>query len=65
MHEGGSHSGDMPNIYAGSDGHARADVFVDAVSFSVDADDTLFDDDGSAIIIPCPTRYVRRESWCW
>lgn len=51
MHEGGSHSGDMPNIYAGSDGHARADVFVDAVSFSADADDTLFDDDGSAIII--------------
>ena len=51
MHEDGTHSGDMPNIYAGADGHARADVFTDAVSFSSDADNTLFDDDGSAIII--------------
>ena len=51
MHEGGIHSGDMPNIYAGADGHARADVFNSRVSFSSDADNTLFDDDGSAIII--------------
>lgn len=51
MHEDGTHSGDMPNIYAGADGHVRADVFTDAVSFSSDADNTLFDDDGSAIII--------------
>ena len=51
MHEGGVHSGDMPNIYAGVDGRARADVFTDGVSFASDADNTLFDDDGSAIII--------------
>ena len=51
MHEGGVHSGDMPNIYAGVDGRARADVFTDGVSFSSDAENTLFDDDGSAIII--------------
>ena len=51
LHSGGTHSGDMPNIYAGADGSVRAHVFTDAVAFANDADNTLFDDDGSAIII--------------
>ncbi|MYB42329.1 MAG: superoxide dismutase family protein [Chloroflexi bacterium] len=51
MHEGGSHAGDLPNIHAGADGAARADYFTAAVTLDADADHSLFDDDGSAIIV--------------
>ena len=51
MHPDGSHAGDLPNIYAGTDGTARADVLSDQVTLAVDADSSLFDSDGSAIII--------------
>ncbi len=47
----GSHTGDLPNIYAGPGGVARADVFTDEVTLDGDAPHTLFDADGSAIII--------------
>ena len=51
MHEDGTHAGDLPNIDAGADGAARADVFSDAVTLARNSDGSLFDDDGSAIII--------------
>lgn len=51
MHEDGSHAGDLPNIHAGADGAARADHFTAAVTLDAGADNSLFDDDGSAIII--------------
>ena len=51
MHPDGKHAGDLPNIYAGTDGTARADVFSDQVTLAVDAETSLFDSDGSAIII--------------
>lgn len=51
MHEDGTHAGDLPNIHAGADGAARADVFSDAVTLARNSDGSLFDDDGSAIII--------------
>lgn len=51
MHADGSHAGDLPNIYAGTDGAARADVFSDQVTLAADAETSLFDSDGSAIII--------------
>nr|MDE0500609.1 superoxide dismutase family protein [bacterium] len=51
MHPDGSHAGDLPNIYAGSDGTARADVFTDQVTLAADAETSVFDSDGSAIII--------------
>ncbi|MYA18755.1 MAG: superoxide dismutase family protein [Chloroflexi bacterium] len=51
MHEDGAHAGDLPNIHAGADGAARADYFTDAVTLDEDADHSLFDDDGSAIIV--------------
>ena len=51
MHEDGSHAGDLPNIHADADGAARADYFTDAVTLDADADHSLFDDDGSAIIV--------------
>jgi len=51
MHPEGSHAGDLPNIYAGSDGMAQADVFTDQVTLAADAETSVFDSDGSAIII--------------
>ena len=50
-HPDGVHPGDMPNIYAGTDGRVRADYFTDAITLDAGADHTLFDADGSAIII--------------
>ena len=50
MREDGGHPGDMPNIYAGADGGARADHFHPSISLSP-GQGYLFDDDGSAIII--------------
>ena len=51
MEEGGWHAGDLPNIYAAADGTARADVFTAAVTLTPGADNSIFDADGSAIII--------------
>lgn len=51
MHGESWHPGDLPNIHAGDDGIARADYFADRVSLAADADGSLFDADGSAIII--------------
>ena len=47
----GTHTGDLPNIYAGPGGVARADVFTDKATLDGNAPHTLFDADGSAIII--------------
>ena len=47
----GTHTGDLPNLYAGPGGVARADVFTDKTTLDVNAPHTLFDADGSAIII--------------
>ncbi len=49
--EGGWHAGDLPNVYAAADGTARADVFTAAVTLAPGADNSIFDADGSAIII--------------
>jgi Cu-Zn family superoxide dismutase len=51
MHEGGHHAGDLPNIHANAEGAAQADYFTADVSFDEGAANTLFDADGSAIII--------------
>ncbi len=51
LHADGSHAGDLPNIYAGADGTARADHFTAKVTLAEDAETSLFDADGSAIII--------------
>ena len=42
----GVHDGDLPNIYAGADGMARAEIFTTLVEL-----ETLLDDDGSAVVI--------------
>lgn len=51
LHEAGFHAGDMPNIHAGADGAARADVFNVAISLASGADTSIFDEDGTAIIV--------------
>ncbi len=51
LHEDGAHAGDLPNIHAGADGSARADYFSDAVTLGGGVDHSVFDDDGSAIIV--------------
>ena len=45
------HGGDLPNIYAAADGSARADFFTDGVTLDTGRDNSLFDADGSAIIV--------------
>lgn len=45
------HAGDLPNLYAAADGTARADVFTDAATLDAGAPHSLFDADGSAIVI--------------
>ena len=50
-HEGGFHAGDLPNIYAAADGTVRVDVFTSDVTLTAELAHSLFDDDGSAIII--------------
>ena len=49
--ESGGHGGDLPNIYAASDGSARADFFTDGVTLDSGPRHSLFDEDGSAIIV--------------
>ena len=51
LYSTGMHAGDLPNIYAGADGAARADVFTEDVTLATDDDRSLFDSDGSAIIV--------------
>ena len=47
----GDHGGDLPNIYAAADGTARADFFTDGVTLASGHNHSLFDGDGSAIVI--------------
>ena len=51
LHEGGQHAGDLPNIHAHPDGSASADFYSDAVTLATDLAHSVFDADGSAIVI--------------
>lgn len=46
-----AHGGDLPNIYAASDGVARADFFTVGVTLDEGPGHSVFDADGSAIIV--------------
>lgn len=50
-HGPGRHAGDLPNLYAAADGTARADFFTDAATLDAGPPHSLFDADGSAIVI--------------
>lgn len=57
------HGGDLPNIYAGSDGSARADFFTTGITLDLGERHSIFDDDGSAIIVhERPDAYSEEES---
>ena len=59
----GGHGGDLPNIYAASDGSARADFFTDGIILNSGPRHSVFDDDGSAIIVhERPDAYGEEES---
>ena len=60
---GEGHGGDLPNIYAASDGSARADFFAVGITLDVGPRNSVFDDDGSAIIVhEKPDAYGEHES---
>ncbi len=60
---GEAHGGDLPNIYAASDGSARADFFTEGITLDTGMRHSLFDDDGSAIIVhEHPDAYGEEES---
>ncbi|WP_374764676.1 superoxide dismutase family protein [Yunchengibacter salinarum] len=50
-HGDGRHAGDLPNIHAEGDEIANAEMFTDLVSLNPDADNSLMDSDGSAVIV--------------
>ena len=59
----GGHGGDLPNIYAASDGSARADFFTSGIILDSGPRHSVFDDDGSAIIVhEKPDAYGEEES---
>ena len=45
------HAGDLPNVYANADGTVQADSFTADITLAADDDRSLFDSDGSAIIL--------------
>ncbi|MFW6024691.1 MAG: superoxide dismutase family protein [Dichotomicrobium sp.] len=47
----GPHAGDMPNIHVGSDGALKFEVFNTRVSLKQGESNSVFDEDGSAIVI--------------
>ncbi|MFZ5997772.1 MAG: superoxide dismutase family protein [Nitrospirota bacterium] len=50
MNPDGMHAGDLPNLYAGSDGKARAEVLAGEVTLR-EGKASLFDADGSALVV--------------
>ena len=48
---GGPHPGDLPNLHVGTSGMLTVEYFADAFSLDATAANTLFDIDGSAIVI--------------
>lgn len=59
----GGHGGDLPNIYAASDGHARADFLTDGFTLDQGLRHSVFDNDGSAIIVhEHPDSYGEEET---
>ena len=51
LHSTDKHAGDLPNIYAGADGAARADAFTADITLAGGDERSLFDSDGSAIVV--------------
>ena len=59
----GGHGGDLPNIYAAADGSARADFFSVGITLTEGLRHSVFDVNGSAIIVhERPDAYGQEES---
>lgn len=59
MNEQGPHVGDMPNLHVGTGGNLEVEVLNPMVTLTKDAENTLLDEDGSALIIHAgPDDYV-------
>ena len=57
------HGGDLPNIYTASDGLAKADFFTSGFTLQEDERHSIFDADGSAIVVhEHPDSYGEHES---
>ena len=51
MHSTDMHAGDLPNLYAHADGTGRTDAFTADITLAVGDERSLFDSDGSAIVV--------------
>lgn len=51
LSEEGPMSGDLPNVYAATDGAVLAELLSPAITLSMQNEEGLFDSDGSAIVI--------------
>lgn len=51
LHEEGPMAGDLPNIHAGADGKATGEFLSNYLTLNKEAEETLFDADGSSIVI--------------
>jgi Cu-Zn family superoxide dismutase len=51
LNEEGPMAGDLPNVVAGTDGTALAEVLSPYLHLSKETDDTLFDADGSSLVL--------------
>ena len=60
----GPHTGDMLNIYAAVDGSGQADLFATGLTMDSGTDHSLFDEDGSSIVIhEKPDDYLGDGDW--
>jgi superoxide dismutase, Cu-Zn family len=51
MVEAGPHPGDLPNLHVGEEGTLTVESFTDRISLDPADEDTLLDEDGSAVIV--------------
>ena len=51
QHEKGAHAGDLPNIEVAEDGTIKEELLAKGVTLKMDQENTLFDSDGSALVI--------------
>lgn len=49
--DGGKHAGDLPNIHVPKSGRLIVEIFAPGVTLEKGVEGTLFDDDGSAIVV--------------
>jgi superoxide dismutase, Cu-Zn family len=51
LHDEGPMAGDLPNIFASADGSVTAEVLSPFLTLSTEAEESLFDADGAAVVV--------------